>query len=41
MIAVNQLKRAGLSEALLRTFPELESVAEVLKGDVAAARNTG
>ena len=28
-----------LSEALLRTFPELESVAEVLKGDVAALEN--
>ncbi|SLN38905.1 hypothetical protein PEL8287_01900 [Roseovarius litorisediminis] len=28
-----------LSEALLRTFPELESVAEVLKGDVAALQN--
>jgi len=28
-----------LSEALLRTFPELESVAEVLKGDVAALKN--
>ena len=30
-----------LSEALLRTFPELESVAEVLKGDVAALENLG
>lgn len=28
-----------LSEALLHTFPELESVAEVLKGDVAALQN--
>lgn len=28
-----------LSEALLRTFPELESVAEALKGDVAALEN--
>ena len=28
-----------LSEALLRTFPELESIAEVLKGDVAALEN--
>lgn len=28
-----------LSEALLQTFPELESVAEVLKGDVAALEN--